>query len=158
MATMVLEAFEDVQVNYGNLEDVFAIEVCTKLVENEQIGSAANADFERRLADVWCGSNSCRLEDGCTENFCFVGCDGIEGAASFNDSELECDGAFAVGNGEHPQKIGNQGGVRDSCDGFDGVMEVLFFFWTLCIIPVFFCFVVTNSRHFADVIGGHKPV
>ena len=121
MATMVLEAFEDVQVNYGNLEDVFAIEGCTKLVENEQIGSAANADFERRVAAVWCGSNSCRLEDGCTENVCFVGCDDFEGAASFDDSKLECDGAFAVGNGEHPQKIGNQGGVRDSCDGFDGV-------------------------------------
>ena len=47
MATMVFEALEGVQVNYGNLEDVFAIEGCTKLVENEQMGSVANADFER---------------------------------------------------------------------------------------------------------------
>ena len=80
-----------------------------RLVMNELMGSTANEEFERRITASWCGSMSCRLEDSCCENVCFVGSYSLarfEGASGFVGYEVECDGASDNENDDDPEKTG----------------------------------------------------
>ena len=77
---------------------------------NELMGSTANEEFERRIAASW-WLESCRLEDSCCENVCFVGSYSLarfEGASGFVGYEVECDGASDNENDDDPEKTGNQ--------------------------------------------------